>query len=394
MLSLILVSKEKKMTENDKIKTVILVNKAQFKFSRYFDEDKLNEKLLRIKTLNNSNQLPILPKIADVLEEEVIRKSIHSTAGIEGNTLTEDEVANVLGKADKEDLLEDSEKQIKNLQNAYRLLKEVKVILSFPIIGENHILEIHKSITSGLKNEGNTPGKYRRDGVIVGDKEHGGIYSPPKIAKDINNLMSDYVRWLSSGNVMVMHPIYRAALAHYHFGKIHPFGDGNGRTARIIEAVLLRCAGYKYAPEMLSNYYYRNLDEYFIIFNTTIRDKKQDLTPFIDFMMDGMIWSLEEIHKKLMVWVRQLVIKEYYLQLRESNHLTQRQYDLLMVLISFEDEKFEFSAKNLISDPLLKILYRSVQARASGRDLTKLEKMNLITKSDSNLYKINLERLG
>ncbi len=84
------------MTENDKIKTVVLVNKAQFKFSRYFNEDKLNEKLQRIKTLYNANQIPIGQKFADALEEEVIRKSIHGTAAIEGNPLTEDVVDDVL----------------------------------------------------------------------------------------------------------------------------------------------------------------------------------------------------------------------------------------------------------------------------------------------------------
>ena len=122
------------MTKNDKIKTVILVNKAQFKMSRYFNEDQLNEKLLRIKTLYNANQIPIGQKFADALEEEVIRKSIHGTAGIEGNPLTEDEVGDLLDKTDPKELLDDAEQQIRNLQNAYDILKEYGEVGFMPSI--------------------------------------------------------------------------------------------------------------------------------------------------------------------------------------------------------------------------------------------------------------------
>ncbi|MCH8929220.1 MAG: Fic family protein [Candidatus Marinimicrobia bacterium] len=378
------------MAKNDKIKTVILSNKARFKFSRYFDEEKLYEKLQRVKTLYNANQIPIGQKFADALEEEVIRKSIHSTAAIEGNPLTEEEVGEVLDKTDTISLLKDSEKQILNLKLAYVIMKELGVKIGNRAISEHLILSAHNLITSDLKNEGNIPGQYRRSGVIVGDKEHGGIYKPPRIAKDIKTLMNLYVEWLNSDELMNIDPIYRSAISHYHLGNIHPFGDGNGRTARLIEALLLRNAGYKYAPEMLSNYYYRNLDEYFIIFNATIRDKKQDLTPFIDFMMDGMIWSLENIHQKLMVWVRKIALKDNYLELWNGKALTQRQYDLLTAILSLDDEHFEFSAKSIVNNAPFEQLYRNVQGRAAGRDIAKLEEMKLIVKAESGLYKLYL----
>ncbi|MCH7886633.1 MAG: Fic family protein [Candidatus Marinimicrobia bacterium] len=378
------------MLENDKIKTVILSNKARFKFSRYFDETLLNEKLLRIKTLYNANQIPIGQKFADALEEEVIRKSIHGTAGIEGNPLTEDEVGDLLDKSNSKELLDDAEQQIVNLRVAYSLLKEHGEVGVMPIIKEDLILVSHKLITARLKNEVNVPGKYRRSGVEVGDKAHGGIYKPPKIAKDVVRLMKFNEEWLNSADLKIIDPIYRAAIAHYHLGKIHPFSDGNGRTARLLEASLLRYAGYKYAPEMLSNYYYRNLDEYFIVFSKTIQDKNQDLTPFIGFMMDGMIWSLENIHAKLMIWVRKLALKSNYLELQNDGDLNQRQYDLLTAILSLDDEKYEFSAKSIFKNAPFESLYRKVKIRAAGRDLSKLEKTKLIVKTESGLYRLYL----
>ena len=385
-----LLFEDKKMTKNDKIKTIILVNKARFKFSRYFDETQLNEKLLRIKTLYNANQIPIGQKFADTLEEEVIKKSIHGTAAIEGNPLTEDEVAKVIDETKPKKLLDDSEHQIINLQSAYELFKKVNVNIKKPNIDEEFILAFHKLITVNLINLDNVPGKYRRKRVKVGDKEHGGIYKPPKIAKDIKVLMRFYEEWISSEDLKNIDPIYRAAIAHYHLSKIHPFGDGNGRTSRLTEAFILRCAGYKYAPEMLSNYYYRNLDEYFIIFSKTIKDKDQDLTSFIDFMMNGMIWSLENIHEKLMVWVRKLALKNNYLEQWNEGNITQRQYDLLLTILSLDDEQFEFTAKGIFNNSPFESLDRKVKIRAAGRDLSKLEKMKLIVKIGSGFYKVYL----
>ena len=382
------------MADNDKIFKVVLSNSARFKFSRNFDESLLNEKLLRIKALNIGNQLPILPQYADKLEKDVIRKSIHGTAGIEGNPLSEEEVNEVLEKSDTEKLLNNIENEIRNLQRAYTSLKNIDIDSAGISMDEAGIKKIHSLITHELEEDNNKPGKYRVHEVIVGDKAHGGVYKPPKIKKDILTLMSSFVDWMNQKDVIILDPIYRAALTHYHIGKIHPFGDGNGRTARLLEAIVLRTAGYKYAPEMLSNFYYRNIDEYFILFRSTIRDKNQDLTPFIEFMLNGMIWSLEQIQKKVATWVRSLTLKDYYLDMRNVKNITQRQYDLLMALLSLDVESFSFAPNNLINDAPFATLYRNVQNRAAKRDIDKMMQLGYLIPAEEGLFKLNLEFLG
>ena len=382
------------MTDNDKIFKVVLSNSAQFKFSRNFDETLLGEKLLRVKALYMGNRLPILPQYADKLENDVIRKSIHGTAGIEGNPLSEEEVREVLNKSGTEKLLKDSEREIRNLQKAYLLLKQIELTTVWFRLSDNHIKKHHFLITIGLENKDNTPGKYLSHGIIVGDKAHGGIYKPPKIGKDIKKLMSSFIEWINSVDVISLDPIYRAALTHYHIGKIHPFGDGNGRTARLMEASVLRTAGYKYAPEMMSNYYYRNLDKYFILFRSTIRDRKQDLTPFIEFMLDGMIWSLEQIQKKIATGIRILTLKNHFHYIRNEKSLTQRQYDLLMALLSLDVEMFSFTPINLINDAPFAALYRNVHSRAALRDIIKLTEMGfIIFDTVDGVFKVNINFL-
>ena len=382
------------MINEDKIFKVVLSNSAQCKFSRNFDESLLRDKLLRVKALHIGNQLPILPQYADKLEKDVIMKSIHGTAGIEGNPLSEEEVKEILEKSDTEKLLKDTEREISNLQLAYKALKNTKIEKENYRLNNVDIKVLHAFVTKGLENKDNKPGQYRSHEVIVGDKAHGGIYKPPKIGKDIEKLMFSFVKWIDSKEVITLDPIYRATLTHYHIGKIHPFGDGNGRTARLMEAIVLRAAGYKYAPEMLSNYYYRNLDEYFILFRSTIGNRSQDLTPFIEFMLNGMIWSLEQIQKKIATWVRARLLKDYFLDIRNDKSITQRQYDLLMAFLSLDVENFTFAAKNLINDAPFAALYRNVHNRAAIRDIDKMMKLGYLINTEEGLFKLNLEFLG
>ena len=189
---------ENRMINEDKIVKVVLSNSAQFKFSRNFDETLLNDKLFMVVIKNLGNQLPILPQYADKLEKDVIRKSIHGTAGIEGNPLSEEEVNQVLDKSDTEKLLKNSEREISNLQSAYKMFKEVGVNIDNIQLSGNDIKGIHEMITQGLEKMDNKPGQFRNHEVIVGDKAHGGVYKPPKIGKDIEKLMFSFVKWIDS----------------------------------------------------------------------------------------------------------------------------------------------------------------------------------------------------
>lgn len=132
----------------------------------------------------------------------------------------------------------------------------------------------------------------------MGDKAHGGKYTPPKIPDDLKNLVAEYIDWINSEEIVTLDPFLRAALAHYYFCLIHPFWDGNGRTARLIEAILLQTANIKYVPKELSNFYYRNVDDYYIAFSKSIRVKKE-VTAFLEFALTASVESLKSIKNKI-----------------------------------------------------------------------------------------------
>jgi len=194
--------------------------------------------LQKIKNLEEEidefRQTP-LDKIAlEKLREHFRTHHIFHSAGIEGNRLTLQETALVLkegidisGKPLKDSI------EVKNLGMAFDYLYELSQH-STPLT-ETDIKQIHKLVIGDDANL--NPGDYRNIGVIISGSEH----KPPE-PFEVPMKMMELVEWVNENKDQS--PIIVATIAHHEFVKIHPFKDGNGRTARIILNLLLLQRGY------------------------------------------------------------------------------------------------------------------------------------------------------
>jgi cell filamentation protein, protein adenylyltransferase len=372
------------------VKKVETYKSGKFAFSRMFSLRKINPLRIEAQILYETiKDLPILPQLATSLEQELIQRSIHGTAAIEGNPLTEDRVSEIIAGTDLMDGKERAEQEILNLKAAYAFVKELKDPVGHLELTETFISDVHRLITLGIDIELNNPGVYRNHKVQVGDRSHGGVYAPPKCLPDIKNLMTVFCEWINSEELVELYPPIRAALAHYYLGLVHPFGDGNGRTVRIIEAVMMRASGIKYVPIMLSNYYYRNMDEYFSTFSKTIKSKDNDVTPFLRFALNGFIASLRELKEKIIFYIRKFSLRDYYEYLKNEKLITRRQHDLLIILLETQGT---FSLNDLFTNMPFKVLYRNVSERTARRDLTKLSS-TLLNNVERNKYELNWRTL-
>lgn len=365
---------------------------GKFVFSRKFSNEALSSYLIEAKILYSTViDLPILPELSAQIQEEIIRRSIFGTAALEGNPLSESRVAQIVSECNKTEQMERAEREIRNLKLAYDFVASQKISNTPFLPGETLIQNIHALITVDLGYKNNIPGKYRDHLVKVGDVEHGGIYVPPKCLVDIERLMKEYVAWINHDEILQLNPIIRAALAHYHLSLIHPFADGNGRTTRLVEALLLRLAGIKYVPIMLSNYYYRNMDDYFWAFSNSIKNKENDLTPFLEFVLRGVVDSLNGIKERITFFIRKFTLRDYYGFLKGDKRITQRQHDLLMILLSYLKP---FTFQDLFRVDSLRLLYRGVSERTAKRDLKKICDMRLLNVLDKGKYELNFRVLG
>lgn len=374
-------------------KRVDTFKSGPFTFSLNYDQAKLGENIIRAKGLFSTiREIPILPNLASQLEEELIRKSIFGTAAIEGNPLSEEAVKKILTEEEKKKATEKAEKQIQNLKQAYRLIRETPLSGELFLLQEDLIKKMHAIITDGSEDEKNTPGQYRNHLVKVGNEEHGGVYTPPKILEDIKNLMKEFVAWINSPELIKQDPVIRAALTHYYFALVHPFGDGNGRTARALEAMMLRSSGFRFVYNMLSNFYYKHIDEYFWAFSLSERNKENSVTPFLEFFLKGLLASLEEIRLRIFALIREFTLKDYYAFLQRQKSITQRQYDFITMLLRMGKP---VALKDLFDNEQLRLIYRNVTERTARRDLKSLTEQGLLKlDSDSSVYALNRYVIG
>jgi Fic family protein len=364
---------------------------GKFYFSEEYDSSQIDSLLVRATVLKETIvDLPILPELASQIQPDIMYSSISGTAAIEGNPITGEDVKKIAQGEEIEIYTKKDQQEIKNLIKAYNLLAGIEPTEKPFILTEELICELHKIITSDVPDENNVPGKYRNGIVHVGDKAHGGVYTPPKIIKDIQNLMREFVEWINSEEVIRLDPFIRASLAHYYFCIIHPFWDGNGRTGRLMEAILLQSANIKYVPRELSNYYYRHVDEYYNSFSRSIKLKKE-ITPFLQFCLEASVDSLTRIKKTIVFFIRKFTLRDFYRLERQKKTLTARQFELLGLLL---DNPTNFTLKDLQERSPFSILYSRVTTQTARRDLKKLALNNLLSVDDNNKYSLNFTVLG
>lgn len=240
-----------------------------------------------------------------------ILRAVQGTTGIEGIELSEDEVERVLEAAPGERALspgrEREEKEVRNAANVMRYVADLVRSSPATPMTEELICHIHELTTEGIDYENNVPGRYRHHSARAG------TYVPPRTAAEIQRLMAEFIEWFNLGQASQWPPAVRAIAAHFYVVSIHPFGDGNGRTARAVEAFLLFKGGINARGfYSLANYYYRNRDGDYIRLLDHVRFETQgDLTPFVRFGLRGLVEELEGVHKAVIDEVRIISFRDY-----------------------------------------------------------------------------------
>lgn len=373
------------------MKDVMTFKSGLFHFSSTYDSAEINSLLVRANVLNETvADLPILPELSARLEPDIMYSSISGTAMIEGNAIIGEDVRRIAQGEDLDRYTHKDKQEIRNLIAAYSWLANVGGTGAPFVLTEKVIKEIHALVTRDIPHEHNAPGMYRNVKVRVGDNAHGGVYTPPKILEDIKMLMGEFIDWINSDEITSLDPFIRAALAHYYFCLIHPFGDGNGRTARLIEAALLQSSNIKYVPRELSNYYYRNVDEYYASFSKSIR-LKNDMTPFITFVMNGVIAGLMSAKESIIYFIRRFSLREYYSFELKNKHITKRQYELLLLLL---ENPMALSLKDLQEKRPFLIVYGKASTQTARRDIKNLLSRNLLQMEAGGRYALNFRVLG
>ncbi len=257
-------------------------------------QDRLDEKL---SLLNSYRPLPEAA-VRKLREQFGIEMTYNSNA-IEGNSLTLKETFLVInegltikGKPLRDHL--EAKSHTEALEYLYELVdKDRRSTLS-----ERLIRELNQIVMRDIDKE--WAGRYRNSNVIIGGADH----TPPE-AVVVPQLMQELIDWVRQ-NRKALHSVELAAVLHHRLVNIHPFFDGNGRTARLVMNVVLMQAGFPLAVVLKNDRkrYYRTLGE----------ADRENYAPFVRFIAQAVQRSLD-IYLKVLTPARKN--KEHFISLAE-----------------------------------------------------------------------------
>jgi Fic family protein len=258
---------------------------------------------MRIEAAKQAVQyLPITPSLLATLRETARLYTTHYSTMIEGNRLTQEQVSNVI---EQERHFPGRERDEKEVLGYYAALERAEQIAaSGAPISEIHIRTLHALVMAGgRKNVKPTP--YRHGQNLIRDsRSRGFVFMPPE-AKDVPALMKAMANWIMSPEASASPCPIRAGISHYQFATIHPYYDGNGRTARLVTTLILHLGGYDLKGlYSLEEYYARNLGAYYEALtigsshNYYEGRAKADITKWVEYFCEGMADSFERVRHR------------------------------------------------------------------------------------------------
>jgi Fic family protein len=224
--------------------------------------------------------IPYQRRWVDDLQAMQLKLEVAGTSKIEGADFTGRELETAMQET-PDQLITRSQKQAHAATQAYRWIAEVP--RDRPV-NEELICEIHRLIVTGADDDHCPPGQTRcaSHNVVFGTPHHRGVEGGAPCEQAFARL-AHAIQHEFRGHDMLI----QALAAHYHIGAMHPFLDGNGRTARAVEALILQRAGLRDTAFIaMSNYYYDEKKAYLVSLNEA-REGGHDLTPFLRFALRG-----------------------------------------------------------------------------------------------------------
>lgn len=342
-----------------------------------YDREAVMERLADAKGEIRALQLiPFQRRWAAELQDVRLKMEAEGTSRIEGADFASGELDEAVQAETPEQLRTRSQRQANAAMRTYR---EIAGMPDDRPVTVDLIRGIHHSIVLGCDDDHCEPGGLRKadHNVTFGMPEHRGAGGGEQCAQALERLARE-----AAGAFREHDPLIRALALHYHFAAMHPFADGNGRTARALEALLLQRAGLKDALFIpMSNYYYDNKDAYLAAL-AEARKGGHDLTPFLDFALQGLAEEVSRLtgllRKALQKELFRNLMNELFTRLESTRKrvIVKRQLDLLNYLLE-KDGRVELN--RLIRDVWEHYADRKHVVPAILRDIGRLRYLGAVT---------------
>ncbi|MFA7300913.1 MAG: Fic family protein [Candidatus Shapirobacteria bacterium] len=301
------------------------------------------------------DEAPLIPAYEKQFQQEAVVRTVHFGTRIEGNDLTYQEVAKLVEGREITGTARDIQEVI-NYRNVMSYLEELWALFDanmplpeekfdpdidkknrFFFYSETIVKKIHALTTYKVISSTET-GEYRRQQVVLKNTRTGEVAHRPPPAIEVPYLMQDYIDWLNSVESRDIHPAIKSAITHYILIAIHPFIEGNGRSARAFAILPLYVEKYDIRRLFsLEEYFDRNAEIYYNVIQSTHEQNSdiflRNLTNWIEYFCEALAIELTRVKDKVQTLSRDLKFKQKLGG--HQVHLTERQIKLVEFMQQF-----------------------------------------------------------
>jgi Fic family protein len=285
---------------------------------------------------------PLVPAWEAKFKKDAMARTIHFGTKIEGNDLSEEQAKKVVRLDLVDDPAEAAKKtgivarerdvqEVINYRNVVRWIDEQDMEVSEDLLSEETLKQLH-SLTMRDLIESEQIGSYRQKQVIVkGAGSHQGkvVFRPP-VSVEVPYLVEEFFEWLNHKQTSTVHAIFRAAITHYQLVFIHPFIEGNGRTARAMATLVLYLTGYDFKRFFsMEEYFDRNVENYYRALQSVQQSEDDDLTYWLEYFCYGLALEVDRVKEQVLKLSKDLKMKK---ELGQQVALSERQIVILELL--------------------------------------------------------------
>lgn len=282
----------------------------------------------------------LVPSWEAKFRDEAMQRSVHFGTHIEGNELSADQANKVVqlkntsttqGVVDQTGIIARDRdiQEVINYRNVIAWIDQRPVKKLQEELNLDTLMVLHKLTMQRLLKE-EAIAVFREKQVIVRGAADGQVVFRPPVAVEIPYLIEDFFTWLSSQEATELHPIFRAAIAHYYLVYAHPFVEGNGRVARAFATLILYSSGYDFKRFFsLEEYFDSDVDAYYQALLSVQQNDSKDLTYFLEYFTYGLALEIDKVKQKVLKLSQDLKIQR---ELGQQVALSERQIILLEVL--------------------------------------------------------------
>lgn len=239
----------------------------------------------------------LVPKWEVSVRREQLVRAAHASTAIEGNPLTLEEVSQL---AEGREVMAARRAKAEVL-NYLRVLEHIDAYQENQTISRKNILALHRDVTKDTLDDPGTEGNFRTVRVVVGNRRTKEVVYSPPAPKEVRPLMEGLIAWLNSDSARQMHPVLVAGIAHYELVRIHPFVDGNGRTARALATLVLTMREFDIKRFFtLDDFYDSDRNAYYAVLKR-VNGTYPDCTPWLEYFLEGVEISLHRVKERVLL---------------------------------------------------------------------------------------------